>query len=61
MLRWSMIFLAIAITAGFLGFYSLEDAAAITARVLFFLFLLPFLVFLILGLSAGSTIGGPKL
>jgi uncharacterized membrane protein YtjA (UPF0391 family) len=54
MLRWSLIFAVIALIAGGLGFYGLEDAAASVAKVMFFLFLLPFVVLLILGMVAGA-------
>ncbi len=54
MLRWSLIFAVIALIAGGLGFYGLEDAAASVAKVMFFLFLLPFAVLLILGMVAGA-------
>lgn len=54
MLRWALIFAVIALIAGAFGFYGLEDAAATFAKVLFFLFLLPFIVLLIFGLLAGA-------
>lgn len=39
MLRWTLIFLLVAIVSGSLGFASIGIAAAATARLLFYLFL----------------------
>ncbi|HEY0947717.1 MAG TPA: DUF1328 domain-containing protein [Opitutaceae bacterium] len=38
MLRWSILFLIVAITAGILGFMTLAGVAATIAKILFFLF-----------------------
>lgn len=49
MLRWSLIFLVVALIAGFFGFFGVEGLAMWFARVLFGLFLILFVVSLILG------------
>ena len=50
MLRWSAIFFLIAISAATLGYSNVAGAALDIAKVLFIIFLIPALVFLILGL-----------
>src|SRR5262245_48125327 len=50
MLYWALVFLAIAIIAGFLGFGGVAFAAAEIAKILFFLFLVVFVVMLVMGL-----------
>ncbi|HXO21624.1 MAG TPA: DUF1328 family protein [Thermoanaerobaculia bacterium] len=50
MLRWAVIFLAVALVAAVLGFGGIASGAAEIARVLFFLFLVVFVVSLIMGL-----------
>jgi len=49
MLRWSVIFLIVAIIAGIFGFGGISDAAAGIAKVLFFIFLAGFVLMLIFG------------
>lgn len=49
MLRWTIIFLVVAIIAGILGFTGIAASAAGIAKVLFFIFLVFFLLSLILG------------
>jgi uncharacterized membrane protein YtjA (UPF0391 family) len=49
MLRWSIIFLVIALVAGLLGFTEVYAPAMMIARVLFFVFLVLFIVSLIMG------------
>ncbi len=49
MLRWSVIFLVIAIVAGILGFGGVASGAASFAQVLFVLALVVFLLSLIMG------------
>jgi uncharacterized membrane protein YtjA (UPF0391 family) len=48
MLRWTLIFMIVALIAGVLGFTSIAGAAMGIAQVLFFIFLALFLVSLIL-------------
>lgn len=51
MLRWSFVFLAIAIVAGFLTFGVLEGLAMCLIQGLFLMFLVLFLVSLVFGLA----------
>jgi uncharacterized membrane protein YtjA (UPF0391 family) len=51
MLKWSFIFLAIAIVAGIFGFTGIEESAAGIAKVLFFIFLAVWLIIFVLGLT----------
>ncbi len=53
MLRWSLIFMVVALVAAVLGFGGIAGDASAIARVLFFIFLVLFLVGLILGLLTG--------
>jgi uncharacterized membrane protein YtjA (UPF0391 family) len=58
MLRWSMIFLVIAIVAAAFGFGGIASEAAEIAKVLFYLFLGVFVVTLVLGVLAGKKLTG---
>lgn len=49
MLRWTLIFLLIALVAGFFGFFSLEGTAMYIAKILFFLFIVLLIVSLVMG------------
>jgi len=51
MLYWALVFLLIALVAGFLGFGGISFAAAGLAKVLFFVFLIIFLASLVMHLS----------
>src|SRR5205823_3131805 len=48
-LRWSLVFLIVALVAGLFGFTELYAPAMLIAKVLFFVFLLLFVVSLLLG------------
>jgi uncharacterized membrane protein YtjA (UPF0391 family) len=50
MLRWAIIFLAVAIIAALFGFGGISAAAVDIARILFFVFLILFVVSLVGGL-----------
>ncbi len=56
MLRWSLIFLIIALVAAALGFGGIAAAAAGIAKILFYIFLVLFLITLIAGLAIGRRI-----
>ena len=59
MLRWALIFLAIGLIAGLLGFTGIAGASIEIARTLFFIFMVTFVVLLVLGLfTAGKITGG---
>ncbi len=56
MLKFALIFLAVGIVAALLGFTSVAGASFAIAKFLAFLFLVLFLIFLILGLTAARKI-----
>lgn len=56
LLKWSLIFLAIAVVAAVLGFGGIAEGAADIAQVLFFVFLGLCALFLILGVAAYKKI-----
>ena len=58
MLKWALIFAVVALIAGGLGFTGLAGAAAGIAKLLFFVFLVGFALFLALGVFAGKKITG---
>ncbi len=55
MLRWSLIFFAIAIVAGFLGYGGHAGAAASFTKMLFVGFLIVAAIVLLLGLGRGGA------
>ncbi len=57
MLKWSLIFLVVAIVAAIFGFTTIAGASIAIAKVLFYVFLVLFLVTLIAG---GAFVGGAK-
>ncbi|MEI9927895.1 MAG: DUF1328 domain-containing protein [Sphingomonas sp.] len=56
MLRWAIIFLVIGVVLAVLGFGNVAGASFAIAKLLFFVAIALFLVFLVLGLIAGKTI-----
>jgi uncharacterized membrane protein YtjA (UPF0391 family) len=58
MLRWSLIFLVVAIVAAALGFGGIAAGAAEIAKMLFYLFLAVFVITLVLGIVAGEKLFG---
>jgi uncharacterized membrane protein YtjA (UPF0391 family) len=58
MLRWSIVFLVLALVAGLLGFTGIAGEFISIARILFFLFLVLFLVGLVYSLVTGRSLGG---
>ena len=57
MLYYALIFLVVAIVAGFLGFGGVAFAAAGIAKIFFFIFLVVFLVTLLMHFLRGGTAG----
>jgi uncharacterized membrane protein YtjA (UPF0391 family) len=49
MLRWSILFLVVALLAGLFGFTEVAGTSYLIAKILFFVFLVLFVVSLILG------------
>lgn len=49
MLYWAILFLIVAIIAGLFGFTTIAGTAVGIAKVLFFLFLILFVIFLFIG------------
>ncbi|MFO1080476.1 MAG: DUF1328 domain-containing protein [Reyranellaceae bacterium] len=56
MLKWALIFFLVSIVAGFFGFTGVAAGARTIAKVLFFVALAIFVVFLVLGLVAGEVV-----
>ena len=56
MLKWSVIFLIVAVVAAAFGFTDIAAGAATIAKVLFYLFAILFLIFLVLGLTVAKKI-----
>jgi len=56
MLKWALIFFVISLIAGALGFSGISAGAAQISKVLFFICLIIFVIFLVLGLMAGQAI-----
>ena len=55
MLYWAILFLIIALVAGFLGFGGVASAATGVAQIFFYLFLAVFLLTLIIGATRRDT------
>ena len=49
MLRWTLVFLIVALLAGAFGFFQLEGTAMYIARILFFVFLVLLVISLVTG------------
>ena len=58
MLYWAFVFLVFGLIAGLLGFTSIAGASIAVAKFLTGLFLVMFLLFLVLGLTAARRITG---
>jgi uncharacterized membrane protein YtjA (UPF0391 family) len=56
MLKWALIFLVIGLICGALGFGGLEGAFVGIAKILFFLAILLFVIFLVMALVAGRAV-----
>jgi uncharacterized membrane protein YtjA (UPF0391 family) len=58
MLKWALIFAIVALIAGALGFSGIAGAAAGVAKLLFFVFVIGFVLFLALGAFIGRKVTG---
>ena len=56
MLKWALVFLLISLVAGVFGFTGIAAGAAVIAKILFFLALFLFVLFLVLGLTIFKSI-----
>lgn len=56
MLKWAIIFLVLGLVLGALGFGGIGGAFVGIAKILFFIALALFVVFLVLGLMAGKAV-----
>jgi uncharacterized membrane protein YtjA (UPF0391 family) len=56
MLRLALFFLVVSLIAALFGFTGISAASADIARILFFIAIVVFLVLLVAGLMAGSTL-----
>jgi uncharacterized membrane protein YtjA (UPF0391 family) len=54
MLRWTAIFLVVALIAGVLGFTSIAGASIAIAKIFFFIFAVLFVVSLVVHLASGG-------
>jgi len=56
MLKWALFFAIISLVAGLFGFTGIAAGAAEIARILFFIAVTLFLIFLVLGLFVVSSV-----
>ena len=56
MLKWALVFFLISLVAGLLGFTGVAAGSAAIAKVLFFIAIVIFAIFLILGLTVYKRI-----
>jgi uncharacterized membrane protein YtjA (UPF0391 family) len=56
MLRLALFFFVVSLVAALFGFTGISAATAGVAKILFFLFIVGFLIFLIIGLVIGSAL-----
>jgi len=52
MLKWALIFFIVSVVAGLFGFTGIAVGAAEVSKILFFIFLVLFAIFLVAGLLA---------
>ncbi len=60
MLRWALGFFIVSLVAGLFGFTGIAAGAAGVAKVLFFLAISLFVIFLVTGLMVGKAIAGKQ-
>ena len=58
MLHYAVVFFVIALIAAVFGFGGIAAGAVEIAKILFFIFLIGFVIFLVLGFMAGKKITG---
>lgn len=58
MLRLAVIFFVVSIIAAIFGFTGISEASADVARILFFIFVSIFAIFLVLGVVMGRKVAG---
>lgn len=56
MLKWALIFFVISVIAGVFGFSGIASGAGQIAKILFFIAIAIFVIFLVMGLVAGEAI-----
>lgn len=56
MLKWALIFFIISLIAGVFGFTGIASGAAAVAKILFYISVALFLLFLVLGLIAVNAV-----
>ncbi len=56
MLQWALVFFVVSLVAALFGFTGIAVATAEIARVLFFIAIVIFLIFLVLGIMAGRRL-----
>ncbi|MGQ9366054.1 DUF1328 domain-containing protein [Azospirillum sp. A39] len=56
MLKWALIFFIVSLIAGALGFTRVSSAAGGIAKILFWIFLIVFVIFIVLALMAGEVV-----
>jgi len=56
MLKWALIFFIISIVAGFFGFSGVSAATSGIAKILFFIAIAIFVLFLVLAFSVGGAV-----
>jgi uncharacterized membrane protein YtjA (UPF0391 family) len=57
MLKWALIFLVAGLVLAALGFGGIGGAFIGIAKILFFVFIALFVIFLVMGLAAGRAVG----
>ena len=55
MLRWALIFFVVSLIAGFFGFTGVAQGARSIAKVLFFIAISLFILFVIIAFAVGSS------
>jgi uncharacterized membrane protein YtjA (UPF0391 family) len=56
MLKWALIFFVVSLIAGALGFTNIASGAAGIAKILFFIAVTIFVIFLVLAILAGEAL-----